>query len=77
MEIFLLLLDECDDAIAVLRMQLAQILRFLLACALLAGAIWAVARWPGLVVALLCWVLLLPRILKLRFTPLLRLKTDP
>ncbi len=76
MEIFLLLLDELDDAAATARMLLPRVMGFLLACAVFALTIAAALRWPGLAVITLLSVLLaiLP---PLRLKPVLRLKTDP
>ena len=76
MEIFLLLLDELDDAAAILRARLPQLLGLLMALGLFALTVLAALQWPGLVlaglVAALAWLLPLSRLrLQLGF------KTDP
>lgn len=55
MEIFLLLLDELDDAVATLRMLWSRLLGFFVACGLFALSIVTAMHWPVLaVIALLC-----------------------
>ncbi|MGD9843139.1 MAG: hypothetical protein AB7F79_00120 [Steroidobacteraceae bacterium] len=77
MEIFLLLLDEIDDATAVLRGYMPRLMGLLLACGLLAVSVWSFMRWPWLVAGLLLVALLLSTISMLRLKSLPRLKTDP
>ncbi|MGE0114728.1 MAG: hypothetical protein AB7T07_07570 [Steroidobacteraceae bacterium] len=74
MEIFLLLLDELDDAAASLRMLWRQLLGFLLACGLFAMSILTAMRWPLLAVAVILLLALLP---VLRRKPIYRYRMDP
>jgi len=76
MEIFLLLLDELDDAAATVRMLLPRILGFLMACGAFALSVAAAIHWPALALVVLL-ALLLAALPTLRTRPLLRLKTDP
>lgn len=66
MEIFLLLLDELDDAAAILRARLPQLLGLLMAFGLFALTVLAALQWPGLVlagfVAMLAWLQPLSRL---------------
>ncbi len=76
MEIFLLLLDELDDAAAILRARLPQLLGLLMALGLFALTVLAALQWPALVLAglaaTLAWLLPLSRLrLQLGF------KSDP
>lgn len=71
MEIILLLLDEVDDATAVLRMWLPQLVGFLLACGLLAASISLLMHWPWLAAGILLLTLLV------FLTPGLRIKPVP
>ncbi len=76
MEIFLLLLDEIDDAVATLRMLWSRLLGFFIACGLFALSIVTAMHWPVLaVVALLCviaWTALHATVFTRQ-----RFKTDP
>jgi fatty acid desaturase len=53
MEIFLLLLDELDDAAAVLRVWCAQLAGFFIACVAFVSSILAIMHWPMLAALLL------------------------
>jgi uncharacterized membrane protein len=77
MEIFLLLLDELDDAAATARMLLPRVLGFLLALGVFALSIVIALYWPGLAIAVLLLVLSVAILPALRQTPFLRVKTDP
>lgn len=77
MEIFLLLLDELDDAAATARVFLPRVLGFLLACAAFASTIAAAIHWPNLTLVVLVSALLVALWPTLRLKPFLRLKTDP
>jgi hypothetical protein len=76
MEIFLLLLDELDDAAAVLRSWLPQLLSLSLACGLFLLSVLAAMRWPVMAGAILL-LALLTRLPALRLLPGWRFKTDP
>ena len=77
MEIFLLLLDELDDATATLRMWLPSIMGLLLACGLFALSICAAMRWPVIAALTLLLAVLVTLLPTLNLKPLLRFKTDP
>ena len=78
MEIFLLLLDELDDAVATLRALWWQLWSFALAVGLFALCVWAATRWPlmaagGVLLAVSIWAV--PSLSRIK--PLPRFKTDP
>jgi hypothetical protein len=77
MEIFLLLLDEIDDAATALRVLWSQLFGFLLACGLFALSIWAAMRWPILAMLALFVALAWAALPVLRIGSLSRFKTDP
>lgn len=77
MEIFLLLLDELDDAAASLRMLWPQLLGFALACGLFSLSILAVMQWPNVAAVILLVAMVLTTVSALRLRPVLRFKTDP
>lgn len=77
MEIFLLLLDELDDAAATARLLLPRVVGFLLAIGLFVLSIAAVLRWPHLAIAALLLGLPVVVLPALRLKPLLRFKADP
>lgn len=77
MENFLLIFDELDDAVAMLRRLAPQLLGFAAACVLFVLSILVIMQWPVVVSGLLallavvnCWPLL-------RLKPWLGFKTDP
>lgn len=77
MEIFLLLLDELDDAAATARMLLPRVLGFLLALGVFALSVGAALYWPVLAITVLLLALSVALVSALRLTPILRVKTDP
>lgn len=76
MEIFLLLLDDLDDAVATFRALLPQLLGFLLACALFAASILVIMSWPIATAAALFVAMLLAAVPAVRFKSALGFKTD-
>lgn len=76
MEIFLLLLDDLDDAVATFRALLPRLLGFLLACALFAASILVIMRWPIATAAALFVAMLLTAVPAVRFKAALGFKTD-
>lgn len=77
MENFLLIFDEIDDAIAVLRTVAPQLLGFIGACVLFALSILVIMQWPALVIGSLTLVAVVGALPTLRLKPWLRFKTDP
>jgi membrane associated rhomboid family serine protease len=77
MEDLLLVLDEIDDAVAVLRARSSQFLGFFIACGLFAATIMAAIHWPLfaalLVFSAVIWATM-PAVDGIK-TP--RFKTDP
>ncbi|MGC3983042.1 MAG: hypothetical protein QM808_17450 [Steroidobacteraceae bacterium] len=80
MEIFLLLLDDLDDAVATLRALLPQLLNFLLACGLFALSVVAAMSWPILAASAVAVIAVVSVLVAgeptLRLKPL-RFKVDP
>ncbi len=77
MEIFLLILDEIDDAVAVLRMLLPRLLGLTVAVALFVSSIAAAMRWPAVAIGVLLVAMLALLLPAARQTLALRFKTDP
>lgn len=77
MEIFLLLLDELDDAAASLRMLWPQFLSFALACSLFSLTILAAMQWPNVAAVILLVAMVLTSVSALRLRLVPRFKTDP
>jgi len=76
MEIFLLLLDELDDAAAILRVLWSRFLGFFVACGLFASSVMVAMHWPMLaallVIGAVVWAVLPAIAIRLP-----RFKTDP
>lgn len=77
MEIFLLLLDELDDAVASARMLLPRILGFLLACGAFGLSVLVALQWPNLALLVLFSAIALALLPLMHSLSLPRLKTDP
>jgi hypothetical protein len=77
MEIFLLLLDEFDDAAATARMLLPRLLGLLLACGAFATSIAAAIHWPNMALIVLTSALLAALLPAPRIKLFPRFKTDP
>lgn len=77
MENLLLLLDELDDAVAVLRCLLPRMLAFLLAGGLFGLCVLAALHWPLAGAITLMLALLVAGVSSLRSKPSLRFRTDP
>jgi hypothetical protein len=77
MENLLLILDEIDDAVAVLRSLWPQLLGFLLASGLFAATILVAMQWPMATVLLMALTGLGLLLAGLRHISLSDFKTDP
>ncbi len=77
MEIFLLLLDELDDATATARVLLPRALGFLLACGAFVLSVVAAIHWSNVALVILLSTLIVGILPTLRLKPFLRLETDP
>jgi membrane associated rhomboid family serine protease len=80
MEIFLLLLDELDDAAAILRVLWSRFLGFFVACGLFASSVMVAMHWPiywPILAAVLVIGAVVGATLPARSIRLPRFKTDP
>jgi hypothetical protein len=76
MEIFLLLLDELDDAVAMLRVLASRFAGFFIACVLFAVSVMAAIRWP-LLAAVLVFASVIWATMPAISSKVPRFKTDP